>query len=252
MGEEREITITFKDLLNVLIRRIWIILGVSILSAIGMFVYTYSFTPQYYEAKGLMYVNNKSITLDSISSITSSDLSAQKALVQSYSIIIQARVTIEDVIDKANLADKYSYEEVVSMLTVSSVNSTEIFSITCKCEDPADATLLISTILTVLPGHVEEIIEGTSASVVDWPADSAKAVSKGYTKKTFIAFAIALVLAYAAFFVFDILIDDTIKDAEWIKERYKDVAPLLAIVPDVEHETKSKYEYYASTKKEPA
>lgn len=244
MNEEmRETTITIKDLVNVLLKRLWIILSVSVLAVVGLFIYMFVFTAQYYEAKGLMYVNNKSLNIG-ISSITQGDISAQKSLVQSYSIILTTRSTIEDVLERANLKDKYEYEDVIKMLTVGSVNSTEIFSISCKCEDGADAVLIVTTILNTFPAHVENIIDGSSASVVDYPSDTATPVKKGYTRNSILAFLIAFVVSYGFFFVLDVLIDDTIKSSDWIKETYKDVAPLLTIVPDVNIETKHKYAYY--------
>ena len=71
-----------------------------------------------------MYVNNSNLSVGS-TSISLTDLNAAQSLVDTYIVILKSRPTLEDVIEKANVS--YTYEQLESMISASSVDGTEGF-----------------------------------------------------------------------------------------------------------------------------
>ena len=69
----------------------------------------------------MMYVNNSALSLGGTSfSISSSELSAAKSLLDIYIIILKSRTTLEQVLDETGL--EYTYKEFSEMVTAAPVN----------------------------------------------------------------------------------------------------------------------------------
>ena len=102
--EQDEIEIDLLQLGRALLKKAWaIILAMAIFGG-GALLYTTIFVRPLYAAKSLLYVNNNSFSMgDTKLSISSGDLTAAKSLVDTYSIILKTRSTLEDVIEQADL-----------------------------------------------------------------------------------------------------------------------------------------------------
>ncbi|MGN1095450.1 MAG: YveK family protein, partial [Eubacteriales bacterium] len=161
--ENKNDVIDLLQIFKALIKRWWIILLASLVCAGAFFGYTYLKITPMYRANAMMYVNNK-MSIGS-TSISISDLNTAAKLVDSYSIILKSRLTLEEVIKKADL--KYTYSQLYDMVSVAAENGTEIFRITVKSSDPVEAAKICNTIVEVLPEKISGIIEGANVSVVD-------------------------------------------------------------------------------------
>ena len=243
MDQEKETTISFGDLLKVFVRRWWLIAISSLIGAAVGFILVFVLTEQTWKSTAMMYVNNNSLSVGGTKvNLSMSDISANRSLVDSYSVIIKSRMTIEAVIDQANTQEDYDYDKLYKLIDVGSVNNTEIFYITVTCPNEEDAINITNTFTSVFPTQVKDIIEGSSAKVVD-SAVIAEPVSRGFAKSALIGFFVGFVVICAIVFVHDLFIDDTIDSADWIKQTFGDEIPLLAIVPDTSVEN-HKGNYY--------
>lgn len=122
-------------------------------------------TPMY-TASALMYVNNNSLSVGSTKvSLSYSDLTAAKSLVDTYVVILNARTTLNEVIRTSGV--DYTYKEMRDMVSAGAVNSTEVVQIDVTMPDPQEAERVANTITKVLPGRIADIIDGSSARVVD-------------------------------------------------------------------------------------
>lgn len=238
------------DLLHVmklLWRRAWAIVLVMLLGGGAAFAYTYYLVTPLYQASALMYVNNSSITVGS-TSVSLSDLSASKTLVDTYIVILKTRLTLNEVIEQAGL--DYSYEDLRDMISASPVNSTEIFEITVTSPYPAEAELVANTIVRVLPEKISEIMDGSSVRTVDYAVQPTEKSSPSITGNTAIGLLIGMVLSCGAIVLLD-LMDEQIRGEEYLTETYN--LPVLAAVPDLmKSGESSKYGYggyYAAARK---
>ena len=118
--------------------RLWVVILSAIIATVVTFVGTaFLITPKY-EASAMFYVNNNSLSLgDASFSISSSDITASKSLVDSYIVILQTRESLNDVIDYAGV--DLTYTELTKMITAEAVNAAEIFEVVVTSMDPGES-----------------------------------------------------------------------------------------------------------------
>lgn len=229
---------------EVLISNLWIICIAAFIGACSMFYYASAMLTPLYQSSAMFYVNNNNISIGSASfSISSADISASQSLVDTYISILRTRNTLDTVIEKFDL--KYTYAQLVSMISVSSVNSTEIFRVTITSPDPAEACRIANGITEVLPDKISEIVTGSSARVVDYAAVNPTKVSPSVTKYTFVGLAAGAVVAALIIVLIDFF-DDTINDDSYLLNMYDEIAT-LAVIPNLHSSHKSSN--YNSNKK---
>ncbi len=225
--------------------RIWIVCIAAIAcAAITLGATIYLITPKY-QSSAVFYVNNSSISMgDTSLSITSGDINASKDLVNTYAVILQSRTCLNDVIDYADLA--YSYTELRSMISTSSVNNTEVFQVVVTAPDAKEAETIANAIAYILPNQITDIVEGTSAKIVDYAVVAPKPSSPDYTKNTILGFLIGLGLSVGLIVLYAMQ-DVTIRTEEDIEQCTN--LPILAAIPDMEAPSKGGYYATESTNK---
>lgn len=214
-------------------------------ATIGFSFSSFVIAPKY-SSSILLYVNNSSFSLGSTSfSISSSEISAAQSLVKTYIVMLQNRTTLESVIEKAEV--DYTYKELDSMITASSVNDTEVMQVTVTCEDPYEAAKIVNSIAKVLPMRISEIIDGASMEVVDDGVPNLQKISPSVTKYTAVGLILGVVLSVLAIAVIA-MFDDTIHDEDYILKNYD--YPILAKIPNLlSADSKQNYSYYSKKSK---
>lgn len=235
-----EIEIDILHLVKILWQKIWLIIITMIVAGGALFAYAmFGVTPQY-ESKAMMYVNNSALSLGGTSfSISSSELSAAKSLLDVYVIILQSRTTLEQVIDEADLP--YTPSELKKMVSASSVNGTEVFQIVATSSNPQEAELIVDTIVKILPDRIADIVDGSSVRLVDHAVVPTQRSSPSYTKYAMIGMILGMVLSCGIIIVLD-LMDTTVRSEDYLYQKYN--IPVLAVVPDGHGSNKSSYSHY--------
>lgn len=231
------------DILHILFALLkkWLLLAVAtLLGAVLAFGYTHFFTKPVYESSAYLYVNTNAVSVGA-TKISLADMNAASSLVDRYSVILQRRLTLEKVIEEADLS--YSYEQLYRMVRVSPVNNTEIFSVTVQSSDPAEACKIANTIVRVLPDRISSIIQGCSVSVVDMAVEPRTPTSPSYPKNIVIGMLLGFIFS-AAFVVITDIFNDRIDSDEWITETFGEELPLLAACPDSNDTSSHKYGRY--------
>ena len=247
--QKDENEIDLQRLIGALVNKAWLIGIVAVVCAVVTFVVTLFFVTPQYQSAAMFYVNNNSLSLgDASLSITASDISASRGLVDSYIVILKTRETLNDVIDYAGV-DR-TYNELKGMISAASVDSTEIFNVVVTSPDPQEAEKIASAIAYVLPKRISSIIEGTSAKVVDSAVVASRPSSPSYTKNTMTGFLVGLVVMAILVVLLEVM-DITVRTEEDIAQSCKH--PVLAAVPDMEAHSKGGYYYgYGNQKKSSA
>lgn len=237
---------------NSLLRNLWKIAVVTLLSGVLALVGSLMFITPMYQASATFYVNNSVSLGDASLSISSGDISTSKSLVSSYLVILRTRGTLLEVIDYAE-SDR-TYSELLSMISASGINNTEFFRINVVSEDPKEAEHLANAISYVIPRRISMIIEGSSAKVVDYAITPSTPYNANYSKNTAIGFLLGAIISIATIILIDIL-NVTIKDEDDVQNccHY----PVLALVPDMSVSSRRgyyrgyyrKHSHYASDKK---
>lgn len=232
-----EMEIDLLELMGALWKKIWAIILATVMFAAAALAGTVFFVAPKYEAQALMYVNS-TMSVGSKLSISMAELNAAQSLIDTYSVILKTRATLNDVIAETGV--NYSYEDLVKMISAESVNGTEIFAITVTSTSPQEAEQLANTIAEILPDKIASIVEGSSVRIVDYAVTPAHKASPSLSKNTLIGGLLGLVLMCGVVVV-QFLMDDQIHDSDYLKDTYN--IPVLAVIPDL-LTSKSENEYY--------
>lgn len=213
-------------LLGAIWHRAWIVVVAAVVCGAAAFSYATFFVTPTYQSSAMLYVNNGSLSLGG-ANISLSDLSASKSLVDTYLVLLRTRLTLDEVIKRADL--DMNYETLRGMITAASVNETEIFSVTVTDSDPVRATLIANTIAEILPERVELIMNQSSMKLVDYAVVPAARSSPNVTRYTALGLVLGAVAVCAVIVVMELL-DDRIHDEKYLIQNYN--LPILASIPD--------------------
>lgn len=239
--EKKKEAVSEIDLLQLakaLWHRAWAIVLAMIIGAAAAFAGTKLFITPLYTSTAMMYVNNSSISVGS-TQVNLSDLTAAQSLVETYTVILKTRGTLEHVIQEANLP--YDYEKLSTMIDAGAVNSTEVFSISATSASPEEAEKIANTIAELLPKRIADIVEGSSVRIVDYAVVPTKKTSPSVSKNTMLGGLLGAVLCCGVLVIL-YLADDKVHDEDFVRDTYD--LPLLAVVPDLTAKSTKNY-YYA-------
>ena len=237
--QSEELEIDLGRVFRAIMDRAWLVILVTVLCAAIALGVTFHFIAPEYEASASFYVNNNSLSVgDASLSLSSGDISAAKDLVESYIVILDSWPTLDQIIEQANV--DLLRNELAEMITAESVNDTEIFRVTITSNDPNEAEKIANAVAVVLPDRNGEIIEGTSARVVETALVPSSPSSPSYPKNTVIGFMLGFLLSVAVIALREIF-DNTVRSEMDVEQacRY----PILAAVPDMIMPSKGGYYY---------
>lgn len=239
------IDIDLQGLLRAYLHKWWIILICLVLGAAIAFGITYQFVTPMYQARISIYVNNNKSGEDK-EYLSSADLSASQRLVNTYVSIAKSERVLEKISE--NLNGEYSVSWLNRAISASQLNDTEIFCIYVLHEDPAEAARIANTAADVAPGEIAQIIEGTSAEVVDTAKVPASRYSPSYKRMTLLGGALGVFLS-VVFLTLHYLSDTRIKDENDLTTLYP--LPVLGRIPNFDiASSASSYGYSNNTREE--
>ena len=242
-----EIEIDIGRILRAIMERAGRVIIVSVLCAAIAFGVTFQFVTPQYQSSAMFYVNNNSFSVgDAALSITSGDLVTSRGLVDSYIVILKTRETLNEVIDYAGV--DLTYSQISGMISAADVDETEIFRVTVTNPDPQEAEKIASAIAYILPKRISNIIDGTSAKIVDSAVVPAGPSSPSYTKNGVLGFLVGFLMCAGAIALKEIF-DTTIRSEEDIEQVC--AHPVLSAVPNMQGggKRKDQYYYYGEKKK---
>ena len=228
---QEEDTIDLLELAKILLHRWIIILVVTVLTGAACFGFFHFTTDTSYSATIKMYVNADA--LSGSSSISVSTLNASSSLVPIYKEIVNTHLVLDKVGKLLNNEGysgiDYYYLTENKMIECSALNNTPVFQIKVTDTDPERAIEIANTIAKVLPTEIANIIDGSSARIVD-SALSAERLSRGVLKNSAIGAMLAFVIMCFIIIMNDYFLNDSISDVKYLEETFPDI-PVLGNIP---------------------
>ena len=157
--------VDLKELFIYFLKRISIIIAITLLCIITGVVYTLFIKTPLYEGKTTIILVNKSLDNNSNATITQSDITISQKLVSTYTQIVKSKKVLNQVI--ANLKLNYSYTELYNHVSVSNVSDTEIIKISVSNEEPGLAARIANNVAEVFKGEVSEIYHLENVTIID-------------------------------------------------------------------------------------
>ena len=227
-----ELLYFFRSRLIVII--IGFVVGALVAGSITQFFITPKFT-------GVSKVYMVSSSSDSVVDLT--DLNIGTSLSSDYEELLKTRPIIEGVIEELDL--DHTYEELLDMITIATINDTRILTITAESTIPEEAQAIANTLADMAVSELPGLMDTATPNIAEWAVFPEKKSSPSLATNTMIGALIcmAVVLGVLTFFY---VTDDTLKTADDVEKEFG-VMP-LTLVPDGYIEAISdKVEEYAGT-----
>lgn len=230
MNDHKEIDLG--EYFKLLFKRIWLVALCAVLLGTSAMVYTKNFVTPKYQASVSIYVNNNSQKDGAY--ISSADLAVALRLVATYVNIIQSDTVLDKVIQETGLM--LSTAQVRGMISAEAVGETEMFKVTVTTPNPQMSADLANAIADVAPGVISEIIEGSSAKVIDRAKVPAYRSSPSMTSNTMLGAVIGAALAMVIILL-QMLMDVRIKNEEDLGKICQ--IPVLGVIPQLNTDAKT-------------
>ena len=218
--------INLPELIKLLVKKAWIVLLAAVICCSAVLLYTVNFVDSQYKASVTMYVNNKSNQEGN--AITSNDLTVATKLVNTYINIIKSDRVLEKVV--AEVGSNVNLGSLRKMISAESLNNTEMFKVTVTSEEPKLSADLANAIANVAPAEISQIIQGSSAEIVDHAKVPTTRSSPNYSISGVLGFVIGALLAVSVIILAHAL-DVRVKSEEDLADICS--VPVLGTIPDV-------------------
>ncbi len=251
--------ISISDLMDIILKRWWIIAIITLVCLVLTFGYTYFLVDPTYEA-------SVTLLIDGGTSITTTyqDILAGQYQSKDYPYILNANLTLEEMAEKLNAYDfsenggvpyrKYTAGTLAGMITNESISESRIFIVKVKSTDPNEARIIANMVVEVLPERIETLIRGGSVSIVDLARTPSSPASPNYVVNLAVGVIVGLVLGMAVAIILGFT-NDVIESEEWIIQTFGEDIPLLSVIPDSNMRSEkykyrySRYGYYETREK---
>lgn len=224
------------ELVHLLLKKLWLIALISVIGLLLAFGVSELAMTKQYTSSVKFYVSS---TKNESSNVNTGELNTAQELVNTYTVILQSNVVLNDIIKNVGL--NCTAEELKKMLTISSVNGTEVMEVKVTTDNPQLSADIANSIYNIAPDKIVEITKIGYLGKVD----SAKADPIPTSPRTLlncvVGFMAGLVLA-VLYVILCEMFDQRIKGEEEIKKGYN--IPVLGSVPNFHTQFKGGYEGY--------
>lgn len=181
-----------------------------------------------YTSKAKMLVLSKETTISSLA-----DLQIGSQLTRDYTILIQSRPVLNEVID--NLQLNMDYEKLSAKLTVTNPSDSRILELSVTDKDPYMAKRIVDEIAGVSSSYIGEKMEVTTPNIIEEGEIPYQRTSPSMTRNVIIGLFLGLVLGCAIAIVEELLNDAIVTEED--VEQYLGLYT-LAVIPDKEQAIK--------------
>ena len=120
------------------------------------------------------------------------------------------------------------HEQLLSMISMSSKNDTEILVISVESPNPQHAYIIAQVITNLAEDQISSVVEGGSVKLLDEPEYPQTFSSPNIGNNVKIGMLVGLLLSMIAVFLVEML-DNKVKDAEFIAKQFQ--LPVLGEIP---------------------
>ena len=212
---EEEMEIDLFELMLYYKSRLVFVIGGFLIGAILMALVTK------YTATAKLYM----VSSSSDSIVNLSDLDLGTSLSSDYEELLRVRPILEEVIKKEKLP--YTYQQLLNMLTISTVSDTRILSISAESKKPDEAKRIVNRLATLAVTELPKLMDTSKPNIAENAIMPKKKSSPSLFKNTMLGAIVGLVIVLAVL-TFFFMTDDTMKSAEDVEKEFG-IMPLTVI-----------------------
>ncbi len=206
--------------------------SIALISAItGIIVFllcTYVIKPKF-QSDIVLYVTNITAHQDTTdSNVNANDINASQKLVNTYKVILQTDKAVDKLLQITGL--QYKKSEILSMISFSTVENTEILRITATTNDPYLSADICNGYADIASDVIREVINGGSVQVLTRAKPDGNPTFPNTTLFTMAGFIIGFILAAVVYFLIDIFAN-TVKNEQDLASKCD--ATVIGSIPDI-------------------
>ena len=166
---------------------------------------------------------------DATQQITYNDVQLSQKLVNTYSEIIKSEAVLDQVSENLNII--YDYEDLKNMLTVASVNNTEVFDVSITSNDPKLSADITNEIVDVFREDIKDIMNVSNITVLNEAKVPSEKSGPSNIKNAAIGFVAGFMIS-GLIVVIKTLKDTKIKTEEEVRAIFD--YPIIGVIPNVD------------------
>ncbi|MBD0379773.1 YveK family protein [Paenibacillus sedimenti] len=219
-----------KEYVRIVRRRLWIIISLVLISTMTTGIISYYFIQPVYTASAKLIVN-KSEDNKGKESFDYGSVSIDIKLVNTYKEIIKTPAIMDRVVERypeINL----SSEALISKVRVSSVNETQVMTISAQDQSQKQAVRIVNAISEVFQSEISTILKVDNVTILNRAKESDRTapISPNPTTNIGISFLLSLLVSIGIALLLEYM-DDTIKTEKDI-ENYLGI-PTLGVITKI-------------------
>jgi Capsular polysaccharide biosynthesis protein len=156
--------VNFKELFEIIIKKWWLILLLTVIGFGAAYVYTIKYVTPVYEANTVLYIGQEGGSLGSID-VSLGQLNANSQLLVDYKQIAATRLVVNEVIK--NLGLTISYDEFKENVIIESVSDSRLFTVGFRHSDPQVAKQIADELAKQLTVAVLQIVGVENIRILD-------------------------------------------------------------------------------------
>ena len=225
-SEVVEIQFSMVDIVNMMIAFWWLIAMLGILIGGGTYAYTKITAIPEYKSEGTLYVNTaKEQTTDDVNAVA---IRNAAELLPTYIEVLTSTPFMELVAD--DIDNKYSIDSLGEMIEFTALEETNLIDVKVVTADSHDAYLITRSILRNAPAKIQQIFEGGSVKIIEYPEEAEESEADSAFQKGIIGFIAGAAIAMIIIFLIN-LFDTRVKGSEELTTKYG--LPVLGEVPNL-------------------
>lgn len=201
-----------RELLQILLKRWWILILCTVLSGSAAYVWTNYYTVPIYSTNTTLYVGKN---VDQVG-IQSSDLYLGSNIIMDYREIAKSKLVAYEVINELGLKNM-SASEMTGKISVTQRNETRVIQITVNDVDPKMATDITNKVAEVFQKKVIEIMQVENVQIIDKAEIPRFPISPDINRNLMIGVIFGMVIGFGIIFLIEFL-DDTIKTPDDVQK----------------------------------
>lgn len=222
--ETKEKSISLQEMLALVKKYLLVIVAAGVIGGVLTYGVCSFFVAPVYEASAKMIVNARQ---EQTGTVTNDQILSAQKLVDTYAIIIRSQTVLEPVVEKLNLP--MDSERLAKMVTVTSVNETQVMQIAVQSTDRDMALNIVAEIVATCPEIIIDAVDAGSVKTVE-PAHLRKNPVAPNTNLNTLLAAFLCMFAVTAFVIIRFVMDNTYKSEVDLRDDLE--LPVLGVIPD--------------------
>lgn len=243
MMKKKEVTI--KDLAELLVPKLWLIIIVSILASVFAFTYSRFFKDDTYTSTSILYVNSTSGENNNMT--TGDNILVASHMLDNYKQIIKKdrflKMVVSDLksdagpyVEYKELTKNLTTSQISKMISISHYEDTQVFSLSITSHDPKLSAVVLNAIHNCVLTNMEELVPSAKVFKITSVQDpvepeednSATRNSKHEIRNAVLSFMVAAVLSVVFVWVYSFF-DVVIRDRKKLFDNID--VPILGVIP---------------------